>query len=112
MEAILQQILAEVKSVKSDVESIKSEVETIKHDVEAIKISQARLESRMDNLESRMDKLEENQKNMQADLTEIGRKVGILYGQTADLSEYRTETREAIAKVEIDIRLMKKLLAS
>ena len=75
MEAILQEILAEIKSLKSEVETIKA--------------GQARLEDRISNLEHHLGKLGVSQENIQAELKEIGKKAAVKKEQTTGASEHK-----------------------
>ncbi|MFJ8246744.1 hypothetical protein [Peribacillus asahii] len=70
MEAILKQILSEIKDVKEDVTDLKKDVVGLKEDVTNVTEGQGRIETKVDNLSSELssnfkytnDKLDEHRK--------------------------------------------------
>ncbi len=51
--------------------------------------------------------MQETQNSMQLDITEIKDKVNLVYNQTAELTEFRTETKDQLNTLNDDIKFIK-----
>ena len=58
-------------------------------------------------IESLLMQILENQTKMQSDITEIKEKINSVYDQTADLTEFRTETRANFSSINKDVKFIK-----
>lgn len=63
----------------------------------------------MDNnkIESLLLQILKNQESMQSDITEIKNKIYSVYEQTADLTEFRTETKDNFNSIVKDVKFIK-----
>lgn len=63
----------------------------------------------MDNnkIESLLMKILDNQTQMQSDITEIKDKMNAVFNQTANLTEFRTETKDNFAILSKDVKFIK-----
>lgn len=63
----------------------------------------------MDNnkIESLLLQILKNQESMQSDITEIKNKIDSVYEQTADLTEFRTETKDNFNSIAKDVKFIK-----
>ncbi|MDU1601937.1 MULTISPECIES: hypothetical protein [Clostridium] len=63
----------------------------------------------MDNnkIESLLLQILKNQESMQSDITEIKNKIDSVYDQTADLTEFRTETKDNFNSITKDVKFIK-----
>jgi peptidoglycan hydrolase CwlO-like protein len=63
----------------------------------------------MDNnkIESLLMQIIENQTKMQTDITEIKEKINSVYDKTADLTEFRTETKANFNTITKDVKFIK-----
>jgi len=78
MEDLLKQILSEIKDIKSDVNSLKLDMSEVKADINELKEGQCRIEAKLDSV----------------------------YDQTADLTEFRTESLESLNRIEDDVNFL------
>ena len=58
-------------------------------------------------IESLLVQILENQTKMQSDITEIKEKINSVYDQTADLTEFRTETKDSFNSLTKDVKFIK-----
>lgn len=58
-------------------------------------------------IENLLSQILETQKTMQLDITEIKDKVNLVYDQTAELTEFRTETKDQLNTITGDIKFIK-----
>ena len=58
-------------------------------------------------IESLLIQILENQTKMQSDITEIKEKINSVYDQTADLTEFRTETKDNFSSINKDVKFIK-----
>ncbi len=65
------------------------------------------MEEILNKILAKLDNIESNQTNMQADITEIKSKIDSVYDQTADLTEFRTETNDTLKNVSQDVKFIK-----
>jgi chromosome segregation ATPase len=56
---------------------------------------------------SELKEIKENQQAMQSDIAEIKEKINSVYDQTADLTEFRTETKNAFNNISKDVKFIK-----
>lgn len=82
MEDLLKQILSELKDIKADVNTLKVDANTLKVDVNTLKVD--------------VNTLKEGQCRIEAKLDSV-------YDQTADLTEYRTESLDVLNRIEEDV---------
>ncbi|WP_321833442.1 hypothetical protein [Clostridium butyricum] len=63
----------------------------------------------MDNskIESLLLQILKNQESMQSDITEIKNKIDSVYEQTANLTEFRTETTDNFNSIAKDVKFIK-----
>ena len=60
-----------------------------------------------DKIESLLLQILDNQTKMQSDITEIKEKINSVYDQTADLTEFRTETKYNFSCINKDVKYIK-----
>ncbi|QNO13278.1 hypothetical protein HYG86_00025 [Alkalicella caledoniensis] len=89
MEKMLNLILDELRGIKKDVESLKEGQVNLEQRLDKLELGQV-------NLEERLDKLDQGQEG-------IARKLDVVYKQTADLVEFRTETQVCFQDLKDDI---------
>ncbi|EYE89018.1 hypothetical protein Q428_04795 [Fervidicella metallireducens AeB] len=65
------------------------------------------LSTTVDNLDKRHAAVENSQALIQSDITEIKEKVTAVYNQTADLTEFRTESKNSFAALSKDVKFVK-----
>jgi chromosome segregation ATPase len=82
----INDLKSDVSSLKSDVSSLKSDVSSLKSDVKDLKESQQRMESRMDRFETKVD---------------------LVQTQTAELTEFKTDTTEKLDRLIVDVEFIK-----
>ncbi|MFD3157356.1 hypothetical protein ACFIJ5_10915 [Haloimpatiens sp. FM7330] len=61
----------------------------------------------MNNIEQLLQQILKNQTKMQSDITEIKEKINSVYDQTADLTEFRTKTKDSINAISKDVKFVK-----
>lgn len=93
MEAILQKILAEIEDMKTDMQGMKADMQGMKADITDIKDDTAELKVGQNELKDRVVKLETN--------TEM------IYDQVANLTEFKTETKDKLDQIIDDIEFLK-----
>ncbi len=85
MEKTLHLILEKLNSMDNEIKSINSRLSNLEK-------GQANLEKGQANLEKRQANLEKRQANLEAGQSRIEKKLDAVYEQTAELTEFRTET--------------------
>lgn len=65
------------------------------------------MEQILNQILSKLNNIEKNQESMQSDLADIKNKINSVYDQTADLTEFRTETTDKLNIVSQDIKFVK-----
>lgn len=93
-------VKTDINDLKSDVSSLKSDVSSLKSDVKDLKESQQRMESRMDRLESKVD-------NIESQMDRLETKVDLVQTQTAELTEFKTDTTEKLNRLIGDVDFIK-----
>ena len=118
MEAMLKQILEKVTSLEEGQERLAKEQQEIKKGQDTFAGEQQEIKKRMDTfageqqeIKKRMDTFAGEQQEIKHELREIKRKVNIIYEQTANLTEFGTEITQKIDRHDIDIRILKQLIA-
>ncbi len=104
MEAMLKQILEKVTSLEEGQERLAKEQQEIKKGQDTFAGEQQEIKKRMDTFAG-------EQQEIKHELREIKRKVNIIYEQTANLTEFGTEITQKIDRHDIDIRILKQLIA-
>jgi chromosome segregation ATPase len=79
-------VKTDINDLKSDVNDLKSDVSSLKSDVKDLKESQQRMESQMDRLETKVD---------------------LVQTQTAELTEFKTDTTEKLDRLIVDVEFIK-----
>jgi outer membrane murein-binding lipoprotein Lpp len=85
---ILELLLKKVDSIESNVSLLKSDVTTLKSDVSTLKSDVSTLKSDVSTLKS--------------DVSSLNKKVGVIFDQTAKLSEYHDETTSKLDTIMDD----------
>ncbi len=66
-----------------------------------------KMEKNQSKMEENQNKMQQIQIQMQSDISEIKEKVIAVYNQTADLTEFRTETKDNFNNVSKDVKFIK-----
>jgi chromosome segregation ATPase len=82
----LARLTQEMTGVKTDINDLKSDVSSLKSDAKDLKESQQRMESRMDRLETKVD---------------------LIQTQTAELTEFKTDTTKKLNQLIGDVEFIK-----
>ncbi|MFT8348789.1 hypothetical protein [Clostridium saccharoperbutylacetonicum] len=86
VESLLIQIIENQNKVQSDIVGMKSDITEMKSDISEMKLDIT---------------------EMKSDISEIKGKIDSVYEQTADLTEFRTETKEGFVSLNKDVRFIK-----
>ena len=92
MEDLLKQILCELKDIKADVNTLKGDVSSLKADMTEVKAD-------INEVKADITGLKEGQSRIEAKLDSV-------YEQTADLTEFRTESLESLNRIEDDVNFL------
>ncbi|MGL5084614.1 MAG: hypothetical protein ACRC68_02675, partial [Clostridium sp.] len=102
----VSELKSDVSELKSDVSELKSDVSELKSDVSELKSDVSELKSDVSELKSDVEVLKEVQSSHTIILEGLDKKMHSVYDQTADLSEFRTETKDMFDKTHSKIDLI------
>jgi predicted nucleic acid-binding Zn-ribbon protein len=101
IEKLLYQILDTQKQMQEEVTGIKDTQKQMQEEITGIKDTQKQMQEEITGIKDTQKQMQEEitgikdtQKQMQEEITEIKTDLKVVFNQTADLTEFRTETRE------------------
>lgn len=97
MEEVLQQVLLELKNVASRLDGIDNRFDNIDNHL-------AGIDNRLEAIDNRLTSVE-------VELKEVHRKTDIIYNQTANLTEFRTETNQNFTSLRRDMTAVEAVTA-
>ncbi len=107
----MEQILNEILSKLNNMEKIQMEMQLKINESEK---TQREIQSKLNEsektqreMQSKLNESEKLQIKMQSNITDIKGKVNAIYNQTADLTEFRTESKDNFTNVSNDVKLIK-----
>ena len=99
MSSEIKDIKKELHEVKTDVAELKTDVAELKTDVAELKTDVAQLKTDVAELKTDVAQLKTDVKQLYANQETFEKKLDIIYDQMKDLTEFRTEVREEIKKL-------------
>lgn len=99
MEEILKQILSEIQGIKVRIGNLEEGQKKLEE-------GQKSLEEGQKNLEEGQKSLLEGQKRLEERQEKFEQKLDAVYNQTAELTEFRTETRQNFQDIRDNIRFL------
>ena len=113
MDGRLDRIESDVATLKDDMISVKGDVSALKNDMVSVKSYVSALKNDMVSVKSDVSTLNDNMTVVKEDIVDlkggqarIESKLDAVYNQTADLSEFRTETRQGISDIKDTMRFI------
>ena len=96
---LLQDMSSEIKDIKKELHEVKTDVAELKTDVAQLKTDVAELKTDVAELKTDVAQLKTDVKQLYANQETFEKKLDIIYDQMKDLTEFRTEVREEIKKL-------------
>lgn len=103
---LLQLILDELKGLRGDVNVLKEDVSVLKEDVTGLKEDVAVLKEDVAGLKEDVSTLKVDVFNLKEGQKRIERKLDAVYEQTAELTEFRTETRQQLGEIKDTLKFL------
>jgi len=94
---------SDVGALKSDVGALKSDVGALKSDVGVLKSDVSSLKSDVSSMQDDIKDLKTGQDETNKRLYNIENKMDAIYDHTAELTEFRTETKDGLKSIKDDL---------
>ncbi len=106
MEQVLNQILIELKELNNKVSNLEKNQEQLTKNQEQLTKNQEQLTKNQEQLTKGQEQLTKNQEQFAEGQARIEKKLDAVYDQTAELTEFRTETRQNLNAISDNIRFL------
>jgi chromosome segregation ATPase len=103
MRSDITSMKSDIGSLKNDVGSLKSDVGSLKSDVGSLKSDVGSLKSNVGLMQDDIKELKTGQNETNKRLYNIENKLDAIYDHTAELTEFRTETRDGLKSIKDDL---------
>ena len=106
MEQVLNQILTELKELNNKVSILEKNQEQLTKNQEQLTKNQEQLTKNQEQLTKNQEQFTKNQEQFAEGQARIEKKLDSVYDQTAELTEFRTETRQNLNAISDNIRFL------
>lgn len=93
IEELLVQMLENQNQMNVKLTNLETKVSNLDTKVSNLDTKVSNLDTKVSNLDTKVSNLEIKVSNLETDVSYIKRKVDVIFDQTADLTEFRTETK-------------------
>ena len=102
MESLLKEIILKLDTMQEDVTGLKKDISILKDDVTVLKEDVTVLKEDVAGLKRDVTVLKEDITGLKEDVVEIKEDLKAVFNQTADLTEFRTETKEQLEVIRVN----------
>ena len=101
--AELEPIKETIKDIQDDMKHMKEEQKKTNERLDTMESEQKKTNERLDTIESEQKKTNERLANLENSQQRIEKKMDAIYDHTADLTEFRTETKHSFENIQKNV---------